>query len=61
MKSELLSWPYPSTGYRVISTPDLAPADWSDVTNTPAQVGNDLQISVPNSSASRFFRLLKAD
>jgi hypothetical protein len=57
----LLSWPYPSTGYRLISTPGLAPADWSDVTNTPMQAGKDLQLSVPRSGTSRFFRLLKAN
>ena len=57
----VLSWPYPSTGYRLISSPGLAPADWSEVTNAPAQVGNDLQVTVPPLGAGRFYRLLKAN
>jgi hypothetical protein len=57
--SLLLSWPYPSSSYRLMSTPDFAPADWNDVTNTPTQAGQELQLNVPPSGASRFFRLLK--
>jgi hypothetical protein len=57
----LLSWPYPSTGYRLTSTPGLAPPEWSDVTNSPAQVGNDLQVTVRQAGTSRFYRLLNSN
>lgn len=59
--SIVLSWPYPSTGYHLISTPGLAPADWSNVTNAPVQWGSELQVTVPRSEPGRFFRLMKTD
>jgi len=59
--SVLLSWPYPSMGYGLSSTPGFAPAEWSDVTNSPVHVGNNFQVTVPKSARSRFFRLFKAN
>jgi hypothetical protein len=57
----LLSWPYSADGFRLMSTPWLAPADWRDVTNAPARVGNDLQVTLPAPVDGGFYQLLKGN
>ena len=56
-----LAWPFPSAGRRLMSTPGLVPADWTAVTNSPAQSGQDFQLTLPCTGASRFFRLFKTN
>jgi gluconolactonase len=54
----LVSWPAPSTGFRLESSDSLnAPATWTDVTDLP-QVTNGLnQLELSATNAAKFFRL----
>jgi hypothetical protein len=54
----LVSWPAPSTGFRLQSSDSLnAPATWTDVTDLP-QVTNGLnQLELSATNAAKFFRL----
>ncbi len=53
-----VSWPAPSTGYKLQTSEFLgAPATWSEVTSAP-QVTNDLnQVVLSTTNAAKFYRL----
>lgn len=54
----LLSWPVPSGPAFVLQqNSDLTTANWSDLTNTPAVVGNWNQVTLPQSVNNQFYRL----
>jgi hypothetical protein len=54
-----ISWPA-SAGGTLQSTPALGPnATWSNVSQTPTTVGNDLQVTMAESGTAQFFRLAK--
>lgn len=56
-----ISWPAPSTGYVLESTPVLGTgAVWNEVDGV-TQVGGNMQVSVPYEGQARFFRLKKAN
>ncbi len=53
----LLAWPYPSTGFRLMENASLDTTNWTEVTATPEQVGDEYQTIVELSGGSRFYRL----
>jgi len=53
----VVSWPNPSTGFNLQQNLDLGTPAWASVTNTPAVVGNELQVIVAPPPGNRFFRL----
>jgi hypothetical protein len=55
----LVSWPYPSTGFALQQNSVLGTTNWMNVTNAPAQVGDQWQVVVQTPSGNRFYRLLK--
>ena len=55
----LVAWPYPSTGFNLQQNGVLGTTNWVSVTNSPVQVGSQLQVIVQPPSGNRFFRLLK--
>jgi hypothetical protein len=52
----VVAWPYPTTGFGLQSSGALGPASWFNVTNVPAQVGSDWQVTIL-AAGNRFFRL----
>ena len=52
----IVSWPYPSNGYSLTQTPSLSVTGWTAVTDAPAQVGSEWQVTVL-AAAQRFYRL----
>ena len=54
----LLSWPASATGWVLEESSILAPANWTAVTNTPAQAGAKLQLVLPVHAGARFYRLV---
>ena len=55
----LISWPYPSTGFNLQQNGALGTANWVNVTNSPVQAGQELQVIVRPPSGNKFYRLLK--
>lgn len=56
----VLSWPDPSTGFKLQSTTTVAnPASWTDVLTPPVVVGPDKTVTVPTTGPHQFYRLLK--
>jgi hypothetical protein len=59
-RSVVLSWPASLTSFRLQETASLeAPVQWSDVASSPVVTSDRVQVVVPLSGASRFFRLQK--
>jgi hypothetical protein len=54
----LVSWPYNPFGYVLQSSPSLSPATWSQVSVTPSLVGTNLQLFLPATNRSFYYRLL---
>jgi Concanavalin A-like lectin/glucanases superfamily/Bacterial Ig-like domain (group 2) len=55
-----LSWPVANAGFALQTTPKLAkPASWTTLTNAPTLVGNQWQITLPESGAGQFYRLIR--
>jgi autotransporter-associated beta strand protein len=55
--SVTVSWPYPSPGFILESTPNLAPSAWSQVTD-PVQTNSDvISVTILPTAGARFFRL----
>ena len=52
----IVSWPYPSNGYSLTHAHSLSATGWEAVTDAPAQVGSEWQVTV-SASAQRFYRL----
>jgi hypothetical protein len=56
----VLSWPDPSTGFKLQSTTTVAnPASWTDVVTQPVVAGSDKTVTVPVTGPYQFYRLLK--
>ena len=53
----VVSWPYSVPSYNLKSSVSLNPASWQSVTNTPVLTGNKMQVTLPTSSSTLFFRL----
>lgn len=55
----LVSWLYPSTGFSLQQNSALGTTNWVSVTNSPVQVGAQLQVIVQPPAGNRFYRLVK--
>ncbi len=53
----VLSWPASETGYILEQTANLTSPSWSGVGVGPVPMGDTLQVTVPITGTSRFFRL----
>jgi hypothetical protein len=56
--SVVLTWPSAAAGYTLQCNPALNAATWSNVTNVPALINNQYQVTLPKSGANCFFRLM---
>lgn len=56
-----LSWPADAMGYALQQSPSLKPANWTTVTNMAQLVSTNIQVTVPLSGGTRFFRLQAAN
>jgi hypothetical protein len=54
----VLSWPAVQATFQLQSTANLAQASWVGVTNSPAQNGNTLTVTLPAGAGTQFFRLI---
>jgi hypothetical protein len=54
----VVSWPGPSTDFRLQQNSGLAPANWVDVTNTPVFTNGQNQVTVSPTVGSQYFRLI---
>jgi uncharacterized protein (UPF0548 family) len=54
-----VSWPFPSTGFVLESTPSLSPPNWQPAVETPLTNNALLEVMVPVNPGSRYFRLHK--
>jgi hypothetical protein len=52
-----LSWPLANAGFSVQSKSSLSSPTWLTLTNPPTVVGNQWEVTVPNSGGAQFFRL----
>ena len=53
-----LSWPAPSTGFKLQSLVSLGnPATWTDVADAPQAINGANQLAVPATNSAQFFRL----
>ena len=58
--SIVLAWPLANAGFAVESSPTLGPkAVWTTLTNGPALAGTNWQLTIPASSSSQFYRLIR--
>jgi len=55
----LVFWLYPSTGFSLQQNSALGTTNWSSVTNSPVQVGQQLQVILQPVAGNRFYRLVK--
>ncbi len=55
----IIAWPDPSTRFRLYASDALSPVVWTPVLELPAIVGNEKQVTVPQSSGSQFFQLYR--
>ncbi|MEI6074713.1 MAG: LamG-like jellyroll fold domain-containing protein [Verrucomicrobiota bacterium] len=53
----VVSWPYSTPAYTLKSSASINPPNWQSETNVPALVGNRMQVTLPRSSDTLFFRL----
>jgi hypothetical protein len=54
----LISWPAPSTGFRLQQNSTLSSASWASVTNAINVVGGQNQVTISPASSSLFYRLI---
>jgi len=54
-----ISWPYPSTGWQLQESTNLGTTGWTDLTTTPAVVGNENQVVIASPLGNKFYRLKK--
>jgi hypothetical protein len=52
-----LLWPGPATGFKLYGATNLASATWQQITNGIANSNGVMQITLPATNASYFFRL----
>jgi len=57
----VITWPHPSTGFRLMESSSLTPPNWTPVTDSPAHLGEDNQVPVEPAGSNRFFRLQGID
>ena len=56
----VLSWPDPSTGFKLQSTPTLVPPNWTDVAQPVVVVGSNKTVTVSVAlGRSQFYRLVQ--
>lgn len=55
----VLSWPDPSTGFKLQSTPGLVAPSWTDVAQPAVVAGGDKAVTVPTAGGNQFYRLFK--
>jgi uncharacterized repeat protein (TIGR03803 family) len=55
--SVILSWPSPSTGFQLESTPTLTAPSWTAIPNAPADDGTNKSVTLPLQPAQHYFRL----
>src|SRR5438309_2345679 len=55
----VLSWPDPSTGFKLQSTPTLVPSNWTDVSQPVVVLGSDKTVTVPVAGQNQFYRLFQ--
>jgi hypothetical protein len=55
-----ISWPAPSTGFELESTPTLSPPDWQPVAEGASSNGARWEVTLPVNQSQRYFRLRKA-
>lgn len=55
----IVSWPAAETGYNLEATTSLTLPNWSAVSETPVQVGDQMTVTLPASSAPKYLRLKK--
>ncbi len=55
--SVVLIWPAAASNFTLYATPQLAPANWTLVTNSPVLNGNQLSVALPGASGTKYFRL----
>jgi hypothetical protein len=53
----IISWPAPSTGFRLQENPDLGTTGWTYVATSPVLVGSENQVTVISPVGKRFYRL----
>lgn len=56
--SLILSWPTQSVSYAVQQSADITTPMWVTLTNAPVVAGSNNQITIPEPSGTRFFRLV---
>ena len=54
-----LSWPFPSTGFVLESTPSLSPQTWQPAVEAPTTNNGRMDLTVPANLRERYFRLRK--
>jgi uncharacterized repeat protein (TIGR01451 family) len=54
-----LSWPTNVSAFHLQSAGSIAPADWGDLTNTPATSGGFYRVTLSAPGTSKYFRLVK--
>ena len=52
-----VSWPFPSTGFVLESTPSLSPPDWQPAPESAVTNNALLEVMVPVNPGTRYFRL----
>ena len=55
----LVAWLYPSMGFNLQQNSALGTTNWLSVTNSPVQVGEQLQVILQPPTGNRFYRLIK--
>ncbi|HLX95255.1 MAG TPA: hypothetical protein VKU37_05880 [Verrucomicrobiae bacterium] len=56
--NQLVSWPSPPGDFVLQQNSDLATTNWTTVTNVPALVNGQNQVTLPPGSSNQFFRLV---
>lgn len=54
----VLSWPLAQGSFQLQSSPALSPASWTNVTNSPVSIGGMREVTLPDATGPKFFRLV---
>jgi M6 family metalloprotease-like protein len=57
-QNSVVSWPVPTSQYRLLATTNLAPSNWIVVTNVPRTFANQNVVTNLSGSGSMFYRLV---
>jgi hypothetical protein len=55
--SVVFAWPYTNSPYRLQAASTLTSANWTTLTNLPANTGTNSQIIMPETASQQFYRL----